>query len=611
MTGRLRRNAIIKRASKEARELANKLDAEVLGQLNAIYAAVLSDIQNQINNFAGVNSVLGINNLQEIMRTVNFQLSVLSEQQRELLNSGMRRNAGIAVRAFSTVFNEQSILNVTDEAVRMVNQFVGADGLQLSDRLWRIDNQAQQKIGAAIQAAIIQGQSASQAAQDFIRRGLPIPSDITAKMNSGSASGINRAIASELTNDSKSVYRNAKRVFRTEINRAHINAYQQSLLGVDGVVGTRFLLSRNHPERDICDLHARANLYGLGPGVYPLGKSPLPAHPNTLSYEVAVFEEEVASVHKQTKQTRSEWLASQPPNVQAKVLNSWGKQRAFNAGLLPENAFTTPWYVIKKRLERKGIDWRELPRSPATKIDSLNQHVNPYTIRDLPEYINRNIDIRRALSTYVSGVGLKGASVAVLNSVYSALDVVLGRFGMEFGNLRWTNMKGVGGFYNSYYGQMAINKRYSDGEYLAPGFWIEHFLSGKDERISQVKAMLANATNPDERDLLRQQLVRELTAFRHGVSDDAEDVIFSIMAHEAGHTVFRGHGLAMPWHFALKANNVNYGDHALVSHYAGYNESELFSEVTSLLAQGREAEVPPGILNAYNQVISLITGEEG
>ncbi len=201
---------------------------------------------------------------------------------------------------------------------------------------------------------------------------------------------------------------------------------------------------------------------------------------------------------------------------------------------------------------------------------------------------------------------MKGASLDVLNSTYAAFHVVLGRFNLEFDSLRWTNWENVGGYYESVKKQMALGKRSVDDANLTPGTAIAQFLSGKESRVRELREMLKNASG-DQAELIRLQLVRELMAFRHGVSDDAQDYIFAVMTHEAGHTLFRHKNLYMAWHFALKDNGVTYGDHALVSHYAAHNESELFSEVTSLLAQGREAEVPKGILNAYNQVIELIT----
>lgn len=35
-------------------------------------------------------------------------------------------------------------------------------------------------------------------------------------------------------------------------------------------------LSSKHPKTDICDYHAKVDLYGLGPGVYPKAEAPKP-----------------------------------------------------------------------------------------------------------------------------------------------------------------------------------------------------------------------------------------------------------------------------------------------------------------------------------------------
>jgi hypothetical protein len=87
---------------------------------------------------------------------------------------------------------------------------------------------------------------------------------------------------------------NATRLFRTEINRAHGEAYIKGFLSLPDAAGVRFTLSPMHPKPDICDVHAAADLYGLGPGVYPTRETcPWPAHPNTMSYVVGVFKDEV------------------------------------------------------------------------------------------------------------------------------------------------------------------------------------------------------------------------------------------------------------------------------------------------------------------------------
>ncbi len=56
-------------------------------------------------------------------------------------------------------------------------------------------------------------------------------------------------------------------------------------------------------------MHATANLFGLGKGVYPPGQNPWPAHPNTLSYVVAVFEEDVTEEDRAGVETQEQATA--------------------------------------------------------------------------------------------------------------------------------------------------------------------------------------------------------------------------------------------------------------------------------------------------------------
>ena len=76
---------------------------------------------------------------------------------------------------------------------------------------------------------------------------------------------------------------NAERVARTEIARAYGQAKTNTILKDDDVVGYRSVLSSEHPTSDVCDFHADADLYGMGPGVYPKDNGPpYPYHPGCL-----------------------------------------------------------------------------------------------------------------------------------------------------------------------------------------------------------------------------------------------------------------------------------------------------------------------------------------
>src|SRR3546814_18460478 len=134
------------------------------------------------------------------------------------------------------------------------------------------------------------------------------------------------------------------------MDRANILATRAGIYAVDGVAGTRFMLSPNHPRFDICDMHAKVNLYGLGAGVYPRGKSPLPAHPNTISFEEVVFEWEVTDADKAGQHELIDWLAKRSDaELYGVPGQSENKVAALRAGLLPHTEITPPWRHLHTR----------------------------------------------------------------------------------------------------------------------------------------------------------------------------------------------------------------------------------------------------------------------
>lgn len=356
MTDRAATKAIIKRASQKAREVMNQLDADTLDQLTTLYRQLVEGINLEIDNFADADGAIQLESLRALLTASEAKLLQLEAQRNALLATSMQAAALLGVEPFAV---DAAILTQTttvsaNQAVKFVENFIAEDGLQLSDRIWRLDNQAAQIVRDAINQAVIQGHSASRAAQDLLSNGQAVSATLRAKLNDNKAGGIKQRIEQELLAGTGTPYANALRVMRTELNRAHGEAYLSTAFSHPDVIGTRFLLSPNHPRRDICDMHAHANLYGLGKGVYPKGKSPWPAHPNTLSYTEVVFKDEVTTQDRQGKQSPIDWLNDQSATAQAEVLNSNKKQIALEKGLLPANAIATPWRDLKPRLEKQG-----------------------------------------------------------------------------------------------------------------------------------------------------------------------------------------------------------------------------------------------------------------
>lgn len=72
----------------------------------------------------------------------------------------------------------------------------------------------------------------------------------------------------------------ANRIAQTELHRAHQAQVARDLMDDEETTAVQVRMNPTHPRTDICDLHARADLYGLGPGVYPKPKAPRPPfHP--------------------------------------------------------------------------------------------------------------------------------------------------------------------------------------------------------------------------------------------------------------------------------------------------------------------------------------------
>jgi len=360
------KRASIKRASKKARADLRRLDAQALADLDRAYREAARQIAADIEAYAGSDGRVGLNALRQLQAQVETRIVQLAEERNRQLAFGFDQAAAAGSAPFAAVVDAGVLMQVNHDAVQFVRHFMAEDGLQLSDRIWRIDRHTSEVVGSAIEQAVIQGHSASQAADDFLRRGERIPADVLSKMSKADAARIGREAGRALLHDDGSPRSNAMRLFRTEINRAHGEAYQAAAFEHPDTIGTRFLLSPNHRQQDICDMHARVNRYGLGPGVYPKGKNPWPAHPNTISFTEVVFSDEVSASDKSGKETRIDFLKKQPPGLRASILGGQKKRAAFDAGHIPENAIATPWKTIKKRLERKGVNIDALVKFPAS-----------------------------------------------------------------------------------------------------------------------------------------------------------------------------------------------------------------------------------------------------
>lgn len=114
----------------------------------------------------------------------------------------------------------------------------------------------------------------------------------------------------------------ADRIAQTELHRAHQTQVAAELMGDELTTVVQVVMNPTHPRVDICDLHARADLWGLGPGRYPKEKAPrAPFHP-FCRCKLKSRPSQDASEGRAAPVPDSAWLSSLPERDQALVMGS-------------------------------------------------------------------------------------------------------------------------------------------------------------------------------------------------------------------------------------------------------------------------------------------------
>jgi hypothetical protein len=356
--------AAIKRASQQARNAMRELDAAVLEQLLALYTDAADEVRATILHLVDGSDTVPVANLRGLLRQIDDVVDALALKRNELLVQSVDQAAALGVRPYTlpgvsatgvagqAVLESGAAMKIHQEAVRFVQSFSAADGLTLSNRLWRLNQGAKEVLSRSIGQAVVAGWDASKAAAQFMYSGQTVPLDVQARLGAAKADALLHS--ADLLTDSAGEVWKAERVFRTEINRAHGTAYMTSAERTPGFAGFKFLLSPQHPKHDICDLLSTQNLYGLGEGVYPDARTcPWPAHPNTLSFVNIVFAEEVTAADRAGKETVTEAMARLSPEERTGVLGV-EKSALYDAGKVKPWMIRSPLRAVRERMARQG-----------------------------------------------------------------------------------------------------------------------------------------------------------------------------------------------------------------------------------------------------------------
>ncbi len=151
--------------------------------------------------------------------------------------------------------------------------------LRVSDRIWKHSQDARDATRDIIQVGIAQGRDAVKVARDleqYVRSGKKTLSQDYLNMMDRMGTRVPKDLSYE-----------SLRLVRSEYTKAFTEGvYSRGRIN-PSYTGVRWMLSGAHPIHDICDEFAEADLYDMGPGVYPKGEEPVNPHPNCLCYVVS------------------------------------------------------------------------------------------------------------------------------------------------------------------------------------------------------------------------------------------------------------------------------------------------------------------------------------
>lgn len=114
----------------------------------------------------------------------------------------------------------------------------------------------------------------------------------------------------------------ANRIAQTELARAYQDKVAGQIMDDDTITVVQVKLNPRHPLPDICDLHARADLWGLGPGLYPKAKAPKPPfHPHCWC-RLVTRPDKTDELAREREDAVRQWLRTLPAAEAARILGN-------------------------------------------------------------------------------------------------------------------------------------------------------------------------------------------------------------------------------------------------------------------------------------------------
>jgi len=205
--------------------------------------------------------------LQAMKSRIEQDLDIFEEQYSYMANSGIKGEVSLILERNGEIFVEAEgtkklVDLLSDKVITQVLDYKEKDGLILSDRIWRITQEAKADITNRISQGILLGESHAKVAKD---------------------------LKQYIIGDGGLKYK-SERLAMTEMAKAYQRANDQSVQMMrensEFMWYEKWELSPAHPKPDVCDILASQNLEGEGPGIYEHSPN---RHPGCYCYIYPVY----------------------------------------------------------------------------------------------------------------------------------------------------------------------------------------------------------------------------------------------------------------------------------------------------------------------------------
>jgi hypothetical protein len=209
-------------------------------------------------------------------------------------------------------FSESIVDGVYEPQLRILlnvaEEYLYGDSLNLSNRIWQVEQEAREGIRTAIMNGVQNKSSAWDIAkqlEQYLGAGADCPrwtsTRLYGRTKSDIAGGDTTGLLSGADCNGSGVSYNALRLARTELQKIHSLATDRMMAQQPWVEQEQVKTSPSHGKPDECD--AAASGGDNGDGIYPVGTIELPIHPNCLCYKDAVLMDE-----KEFSARMKDWL---------------------------------------------------------------------------------------------------------------------------------------------------------------------------------------------------------------------------------------------------------------------------------------------------------------